>query len=95
MTKLVNLSISVNFVIMDNKNLIDKFVKMGILSYRCSEKCESDIKLVVRKRNENGNELLSLRCSNGKCQKYRSLCSGSFFSLFKKRMQLINEAIKL
>ncbi|RNA38699.1 hypothetical protein BpHYR1_016034 [Brachionus plicatilis] len=42
--------------------------------------CESDVKLVTRKRDKNGNNMLTLRCTNSKCQKYRSIWRVNFRS---------------
>ena len=78
------------YVKMDNIELCNKFERVGIISFHACEQCGSTMKLVTRKRNSQGNELISLRCTSSKCQRYRSLTYGSFFSLFIKPFTLIN-----
>lgn len=76
------------------KNTINKFQDLNIFVKNPSCVCGSfDLKLVQRKRNKDGNELISWRCI--KCQKYKSVLTNSFFSLYKKSFLLIVEIIKL
>lgn len=61
-------------------SLIDKLVQYGIInSYKELKftSCGYDYKLVLRKRNACGNELISNRCT--KCQKFKSILENSFF----------------
>ena len=80
---------------MENKETCDKFEEIGLFSYHPCEKCLSKVRVTTRKRNQDGKELITLRCTNSKYQKYRSITQGSFFSLFRKPVKLIDEAIKL
>ncbi|RMZ96236.1 hypothetical protein BpHYR1_025479 [Brachionus plicatilis] len=48
---------------MENKEICDKFEKMGIISYQPCLECGEKVKIVIRKRNEGGKQLLALRCS--------------------------------
>lgn len=69
----------------------------GILSSntKCySNECDGNMKIVTRKRNQEGNDLYYLRCTISTCQKYRSLLIDSFFSLYKKPFLVILELIK-
>ena len=74
--------------------LITKLQNFGILKkkIKCS-KCNEDVeRLVKRKRDKNGNEIISWRCK--KCQSYKSIRENSFFSLYKTPLQVINQIIK-
>jgi hypothetical protein len=56
----------------DDKSVVDKFQKLGVLKndIECY-KCMGNIhKLVTRKRNKDGNDLLSWRCEKINCYQF-------------------------
>jgi hypothetical protein len=69
-------------------------IKIGILKKKIEcLKCGEPINnLVKRKRNKDGNELMSWRCS--KCQTYKSVKDNSYYSLYKKPLCLIITIIR-
>ena len=64
-------------------------LKKNIECVKCKEKIEN---LVKRKRDKDGNEMLSWRCK--KCQSYKSVKENSFFSLYRKPITFILTLIK-
>lgn len=78
----------------DDKSVIDRLQKLGVLKndIECNKCSGITHKLVTRKRNKDGNDLLSWRCE--KCQTYNSVKDNSYFSLFKKPIWFIITLIK-
>ena len=78
----------------EDKELIKELQKKGMLKKKvvCAKCGENVDNLVKRKRNKDGNELMSWRCK--KCQTYKSVKENSFFSLYKKSVWLVIAIIK-
>ena len=69
-----------------------KVLKKDVKCTKCSN---VDLKLVKRKRNQEGNKIYSWRCKNKKCQSYCSIKKDSYFELHnKKPLDLIMQLIK-
>ena len=63
-----------------------------IKRYRNCNTCNGELQLKHR-NSHSGNKLITWRCR--KCQRYNSVADGSFFSLFRKPMQVILQLLKL
>ena len=75
-------------------SLIKKLQSYGILktTIKCT-KCGMNVdRVVTRKRDKCGAEIISWRCL--KCQAYKSIRDGSFFSLYKTSIPIIVQIIK-
>lgn len=85
-----------HFIEKEEKDLIEKFQKNGILTndLKCYFYCDKLV-LVGRKRKNSYERVIpSFRCSNSFCQKFQSVYRNSFFSLFRTPMMLVVEIIK-
>ena len=79
----------------EDKDLVLQLQNYGVIrKLECCSKCQSEVDLEYRQRNEEGNKLLTWRCRKGKCQAYHAVLSNSFFELNKKSFWTVIELIK-
>ena len=74
----------------NEKVWIEKLQNLGIISK--DDKCVCGAKMIVaqRKRNKLGNVLTTWRCTNSKCQKYRSI-----YKPTKRNAKLLKTALQI
>jgi hypothetical protein len=85
----------INNNVEDNEiKIIDKLKNKGVLDKNVKCVCGDQLQLYKRKRDKQNKPILTYRCKNYKCQRYRSIYKDTFFQLFRKSLMFIYSVIQ-